>query len=103
MAADESSWVPPSFRSRAGSSFAVVNTWCGVTPSTASAWRRTRELEVALALVRKAASGEALTTDQGRGLVDIIARYQQTFLLLQRYDNWLISSEGIRMASAPSR
>jgi hypothetical protein len=45
-----------------------------------------RELETALALVRKAASGEALTTDQGRGLVDIIARYTQTFLLLQRYD-----------------
>ncbi|MGC8509220.1 MAG: virulence RhuM family protein, partial [Thiomonas sp.] len=30
-----------------------------------------RELESALALVRKAASGEALTGDQGRGLVDI--------------------------------
>jgi prophage maintenance system killer protein len=45
-----------------------------------------RELESALALVRKAASGEALTSDQGRGLVDIIARYTQTFLLLQRYD-----------------
>lgn len=45
-----------------------------------------RELETALALVRKAASGDALTTDQGRGLVDIIARYTQTFLLLQRYD-----------------
>ena len=33
-----------------------------------------RELETALALVRKAASGDTLTTDQGRGLVDIIAR-----------------------------
>lgn len=31
-----------------------------------------RELESTLALVRKAASGEALTGDQGRGLVDII-------------------------------
>jgi prophage maintenance system killer protein len=49
-----------------------------------------RELEMALALVRKAASGDALTTDQGRGLVDIIARYTQTFLLLQRYDNGLL-------------
>ena len=49
-----------------------------------------RELETALALVRKAASGDALTTDQGRGLVDIIARYTQTFLLLQRYDNGLL-------------
>lgn len=49
-----------------------------------------RELETALALVRKAASGEALTTDQGRGLVDIIARYTQTFLLLHRYDKGLL-------------
>jgi len=49
-----------------------------------------RELEAALALVRKAAAGEALTTDQGRGLVDIIARYTQTFLLLQRYDEGLL-------------
>ncbi len=49
-----------------------------------------RELESALILVRKAVSGEALTTDQGRGLVDIIARYTQTFLLLQRYDKGLL-------------
>lgn len=49
-----------------------------------------RELETALALVRKAASGDTLTTDQGRGLVDIIARYTQTFLLLQRYDSGLL-------------
>jgi len=34
-----------------------------------------RELEAALQLVRKAAAGETLTTDQGRGLVDVIARY----------------------------
>ena len=49
------------------------------------------ELEAALALVRKAAAGEALTTDQGRGLVDVIARYTQTFLLLQRYDEGLLA------------
>lgn len=49
-----------------------------------------RELEAALALVRKAAAGEALTTYQGRGLVDVIARYTQTFLLLQRYDEGLL-------------
>lgn len=49
-----------------------------------------RELEAALVLVRKAAAGEALTTDQGRGLVDVIARYTQTFLLLQRYDEGLL-------------
>lgn len=50
-----------------------------------------RELEAALALVRKSAAGEALTTDQGRGLVDLIARYTQTFLLLQRYDEGLLT------------
>lgn len=49
-----------------------------------------RELEAALALVRKAAAGDALSTDQGRGLVDVIARYTQTFLLLQRYDEGLL-------------
>src|SRR5690606_12942901 len=40
------------------------------------------ELEAALALVKKAAAGEALTADQGRGLVDVIAHYTQTFLWL---------------------
>lgn len=49
------------------------------------------ELEAALALVRKAAAGEALTTDQGRGLVDVIARYTHTFLWLQRYDEGLLT------------
>jgi prophage maintenance system killer protein len=53
--------------------------------------RNAAELETALALVRRAAAGEALTTDQGRGLVDVIARYTQTFLLLQRYDEGLLS------------
>jgi prophage maintenance system killer protein len=48
------------------------------------------ELEAAMALVRKAAAGEGLSTDQGRGLVDVIARYTQTFLLLQRYDEGLL-------------
>lgn len=50
------------------------------------------ELEAALALVKKAAAGEALTTDQGRGLVDVVARYTQTFLWLQRYDEGLLTT-----------
>lgn len=50
-----------------------------------------QELEAALMLVRRVAAGEALTTDQGRGLVDVIARYTQTFLLLQRYDEGLLT------------
>jgi prophage maintenance system killer protein len=54
--------------------------------------RNAAELEAALQLVRKAAAGEALTADQGRGLVDVIARYTQTFLWLQRYDEGLLTT-----------
>lgn len=54
--------------------------------------RNAAELEAALQLVRKAAAGEALTADQGRGLVDVIARYTHTFLWLQRYDEGLLSA-----------
>ena len=53
--------------------------------------RNATELEAALELVRKAAAGEALTSDQGRGLVDVITRYAQTFLWLQRYDEGLLT------------
>lgn len=49
------------------------------------------ELEAALRLVRKAAAGKALTAEQGRGLIDLIARYTQTFLWLQRYDEGLLA------------
>ncbi|MDX8409381.1 MAG: virulence protein RhuM/Fic/DOC family protein [Mariprofundales bacterium] len=50
-----------------------------------------RELEAALALVRKAAANPALAAETGRGLVDIVTRYTQTFLLLQRYDEGLLT------------
>lgn len=50
-----------------------------------------RELEAALTLVRKAAQSPALDTDSSRGLVDIVSRYAQTFLLLQRYDEGLLA------------
>jgi hypothetical protein len=53
--------------------------------------RNAAELEAALQLVKKAAAGEALTTELGRGLVDVIARYTQTFLWLQRYDEGLLT------------
>lgn len=49
-----------------------------------------RELEVALQLVRKAALSPHLLVDTGRGLVDIVTRYAQTFLL-QRYDEGLLA------------
>ena len=50
-----------------------------------------RELEAALNLVRKAAKSPDLDTHTGRGLVDIVSRYAQTFLLLQRYDEGLLT------------
>lgn len=54
--------------------------------------RNAAELEAALQLVRRAAAGAALTADQGRGLVDVIARYTQAFLWLQRYDEGLLTA-----------
>lgn len=63
-----------------------------------------RELKAALLLVRKAADGEVLTTEQGRGLVDVIARYTQTFLLLQRYDEGLLTEpKGVAGGVLPSQ
>jgi prophage maintenance system killer protein len=53
--------------------------------------KNARELEAALTLVCKTAGREALSGDQGRGLVDVISRYTQTFLLLQRYDEGLLT------------
>jgi prophage antirepressor-like protein len=50
-----------------------------------------RELEAALRLIQHAAQTPALTTDVGRGLVDVISRYTRTFLLLQRYDEGLLT------------
>ncbi|MFC6633979.1 virulence RhuM family protein [Microbulbifer taiwanensis] len=48
------------------------------------------ELEHALALIKKAAKSPELTGSAGRGLVDIVTRYTQTFLWLQRYDEGLL-------------
>ncbi|WP_230976810.1 virulence RhuM family protein [Pseudothauera rhizosphaerae] len=50
-----------------------------------------RELEAALRLVKKAAQSPELLADTGRGLVDVVTRYAQTFLLLQRYDEGLLA------------
>ena len=49
------------------------------------------ELEQALALIQKTAQSPNLTLDGGRGLVDIVSRYTQTFLWLQQYDEGLLS------------
>lgn len=53
------------------------------------------ELEQAKVLLRKAVRSPASLTDEGRGVADIISRYSQTFLWLQRYDEgWLEEPEG---------
>lgn len=49
------------------------------------------ELEQALALIRKTAASPALTLESGRGLVDIVSRYAQTFAWLQQYDEGLLN------------
>ncbi|KAE9526019.1 virulence protein RhuM/Fic/DOC family protein [Testudinibacter aquarius] len=48
------------------------------------------ELAQALALIQKTADSSALTLDSGRGLVNIVSRYTQTFLWLQQYDEGLL-------------
>lgn len=48
------------------------------------------ELEQALALIKRTARSPELRTEEGRGLVEIISRYTQTFLWLQRYDEGLL-------------
>ncbi|MDO5769373.1 MAG: RhuM family protein, partial [Psychrobacter sp.] len=52
--------------------------------------RNAQELEQALTLIKKTAQSPALKTDEGRGLIEIISRYTQTFLWLQRYDEGLL-------------
>lgn len=50
-----------------------------------------QELEAALKLIQQTAYAATITTDTGRGLIDVISRYTQTFLLLQRYDEGLLT------------
>ena len=52
------------------------------------------ELTQALALIQKTAKSPVLETDMGRGLVDIMGRYTQTFLWLQQYDEGLLKEPG---------
>jgi prophage maintenance system killer protein/prophage antirepressor-like protein len=46
--------------------------------------------EAALALVRQATQSAELTSDMGRGLIDVVTRYAQSFLWLQQYDEGLL-------------
>jgi len=52
--------------------------------------KNSAELQQALRLIKKTAQSPELKTDEGRGLVEIISRYTQTFLWLQRYDEGLL-------------
>ena len=47
-------------------------------------------LQQALKLIEKTAKSPDLTLDAGRGLTEIVSRYTQTFLWLQRYDEGLL-------------
>lgn len=49
------------------------------------------ELQQALALIRKAARSPELSSEAGSGLVEIVSRYTQTFLWLQRYDEGMLA------------
>ncbi len=55
-----------------------------------------QELEAALSLVRKVAANPDVTGPGARGLADIVSRYAQTFLLLQRYDEGLLTSPKVQ-------
>lgn len=48
------------------------------------------ELQQALKLIEKTSSSANLTVDLGRGLTELVSRYTQTFLWLQRYDEGLL-------------
>lgn len=50
-----------------------------------------QELQQAIALIQKTAKSSDLTAQAGSGLVDIVSRYTQTFLWLQRYDEGLLN------------
>jgi len=54
--------------------------------------RNAAELEAALKLVRTTLKSPELTAEVGVGLADIITRYTQTFLWLQRYDDGLLTA-----------
>ncbi|OIO57142.1 MAG: hypothetical protein COX57_12545 [Alphaproteobacteria bacterium CG_4_10_14_0_2_um_filter_63_37] len=49
------------------------------------------ELEAALKLVRATLKSPEITAEAGQGLAEVIVRYTQTFLWLQRYDEGLLT------------
>ena len=63
----------------------------GYTLNQARFEQNAAELEQALALIHRAAHSPAITSEVGSGLVEIVSRYTQTFLLLQRYDEGMLT------------
>lgn len=57
--------------------------------------KNAEELQHALELIKKTAQSPELNTDEGRGLIEIISRYTQTFLWLQRYDEGLLDEPNV--------
>lgn len=55
-----------------------------------------QELEAALQLVRRAMQAPELNAGDGLGLPDIVTRYAQTYLLLQRYDEGLLAEPSVQ-------
>ncbi len=47
----------------------------------------TKELEQALALIDRVKSSPELSSDQAKGLLDVVTKYTQTWLLLRKYDD----------------
>lgn len=75
----------------------------GYTLNQARFTQNAAELEQALALIRKAARSPVITAEAGSGLVEIISRYTQTFLWLQRYDEGMLTEPaGQRGGHLPS-
>ncbi len=52
--------------------------------------QNSKALHQALKLIEKTAKSPELTLEAGRGLTEIVTRYTQTFLWLQRYDEGLL-------------
>jgi prophage maintenance system killer protein len=53
--------------------------------------KNAKELNAALELIKKTAQSPELNAEAGRGLVEIVSRYTQTFLWLQAYDEGLLN------------
>lgn len=63
----------------------------GYTLNLARFEQNAAELEQALAMIRRVARSPAITAEVGSGLVEIVSRYTQTFLWLQRYDEGMLT------------